>query len=214
MQVAFSRQFQPMQRARSMGQRGYSLVELSVALAVVAVILVGSLMGTRQVLLSNSINAQVRDSASVIAKVQRQYAKQASTAGASNVVLGPLGIWPPERAAVTATATTVRGVISGSSEFIFSNDSAIGSMQANGGFIYTLRQVQTNACADLISALDSVAYAIYAGVAAAANPTSGATPTTTEVKAAGASAVNMTNMATACAAGANNGVDVAIVFRQ
>lgn len=206
MQVTFPRKSQISRQA------GYSLVELSVALAIVAVILMGSLMGTRQVLLSNSINAQVRDTAAVIAKVQRQYAKQANTLGASNTVLGPLGIWPAERATVTQSGTTVRGLISGSSEFIFTNDAAIGAMQINGGFIYTLRQVQTTACAELISALDSVAYAIYAGAAGASAPANGATPTSTVVKAAGSSAVSMANMATACSAGTTNGVDIAIVF--
>ena len=50
-------------------QAGYSLVELSVALAIVAVILVGGLMGTRQILLTNNVNNQLKDAAQVIAKV-------------------------------------------------------------------------------------------------------------------------------------------------
>ena len=199
---------------KSSSQSGYSLVELSVALAILAVILVGALMGTRQVMLSNSINNQVRDSATLIAKVQRLYTKQASTTGATTHVLGRMGVWPAERATVSATTTTVRGVLNGSSELIFSNDSAIGSLPANGGFIYTLRNVPTEACADLISAFDSLSFAIYAGTSPAAAPTTGATPTLTTVKAADATAVDMANQATACAPGSPNGVDVAVVFRQ
>lgn len=208
MKSRFSR---PQKSAR---QAGYSLVELSVALAIVAVILVGALMGTRQVLLSNSVNAQVRDTAQVIAKVQRHYAKQTSTSGASTAVLGPLAIWPTERATVSATSTTVRGAISGSSEYIFSNSAAIGTLPANGGFIYTLRQVQTEACADLVTALDSLAFAIYAGPSPGAAPTDGTTPTTTAVKPADSSAVSMSSLATACAPSTGNGVDISIVFRQ
>lgn len=199
---------------KSSSQAGYSLVELSVALAIIAVILVGALLGTRQVMLSNSINNQVRDSAALIAKVQRHYAKQANTASATTHVLGRLGVWPAERTTVSATATTVRGVLNGSSEFIFSNTAAIGSLPANGGFIYTLRNVPNEACGDLISAFDALAFAIYAGPSPNAAPTDGSTPSTTEVKAADAGAVDMAKQATACAPGNLNGVDVAVVFRQ
>lgn len=199
---------------KSGAQSGYTLVELSVSLAIMAVILVGALMGTRQVILSNGINNQIRDSANLMAKVQRHYTKQASTAGASTHVLGRMGVWPPERASVSATTTTVRGVLNGSSELIFSNDAAMGSLPANGGFIYTLRNVPSEACADLISAFDALAFALYAGTSPAAAPTTGATPTLTTVKAADATAVDMANQATACAPGSPNGVDVAVVFRQ
>jgi prepilin-type N-terminal cleavage/methylation domain-containing protein len=195
-------------------QAGYTLVELSVALAIVGVILVGALVGSRQVLLSNSVNAQVRDSAQVIAKVQRQYAKQTSTTGATTDVLGPLAIWPSDRATVSGTATTVRGVIGGSSEFIFTNDAAIGTLAANQGFIYTLRKVRTDACADLVTALDPLSFAIYAGASPAAAPTNGSTPTTTAVKAADTSSISMSNLATACAPTGNpNEVDISVVFR-
>ena len=199
---------------KSGAQSGYTLVELSVSLAIMAVILVGALMGTRQVMLSNGINNQIRDSANLMAKVQRHYTKQASTAGASTHVLGRMGVWPAERATVTANTTTVRGVLNGSSELIFSNDAAMGSLPANGGFIYTLRNVPTEACADLISAFDTLAFALYAGVSPAAAPTTGATPTLTEVKGADTASVDTAKLASACAPGSPNGVDLAIVFRQ
>ena len=48
---------QPIANKIAKKQAGYSLVELSVALAIVAVILVGGLMGTRQILLTNNVNS-------------------------------------------------------------------------------------------------------------------------------------------------------------
>jgi prepilin-type N-terminal cleavage/methylation domain-containing protein len=203
---------QPLKRRLSR-QRGYSLVELSVALAIIAVILVGGLLGTRQVLLSNSVNNQVKDSATVISKLQRQYAKQPNTAGASTNILAPLGIWPIERSALNGTSWAIRGVLNGATEHVFANDSAIGNLPANGGFIYTLRQVQADACSELVTALDSMAYAIYVGPTTAA-PTTGGTPTTKEVKAAEASQVNVTNLADGCKPNTANAVDVSLVVRQ
>lgn len=195
-------------------QKGYSLVELSVALAIIAVILLGALMGTRQVMLSNSVNNQVRETATVISKVQRHFSKQPNTASVNTHVLGRLGVWPPERATVRATATSVRGVLNGSSEFIFSNSSAIGTMPANSGFIYTLRNVPTEACGDLLTALDTLSFALYAGPSPGAAPADGSNPSSTVVKAPDATAIDMANQAAACAPGNANGVDVAIVFRQ
>jgi prepilin-type N-terminal cleavage/methylation domain-containing protein len=200
--------------SQSRNQRGYSLVELSVALAIVAVILVGALMGTRQVMLSNSVNAQVKDMAAVISKVQRHYAKQGSTNSANNNLLAPLGVWPSERASISSGVATVRGSISGSAEYIFSNDAAIGSLPVNGGFIYTLTGVQGQACADLVSALDPLAFAIYVAPKATSAPTTGATPSGTAVKAADAGSVDLAKLSEACQPGSNTGLDVAMVFRQ
>jgi prepilin-type N-terminal cleavage/methylation domain-containing protein len=194
-------------------QRGYSLVEISVALAIIAVILVGGLMGARHVLLSNSVNGQIRETSTVVTKLQRQYAKQPNTAGASTSILAPLGIWPSERATGRNGIWTVRGVFSGSSEHVFSNDSAIGNVAANSGFIYTLRQIPVDACSELVTSLDSMAYAIYTGVTAAA-PTSGTTPSTTVVKAADTNQVNLTELAKGCSPNTSNAVDVSIVLRQ
>jgi len=48
------------QKIRKNQQKGYSLIELSVALSIVAVVIVAGLVGARQVLLSNSVNSQIR----------------------------------------------------------------------------------------------------------------------------------------------------------
>jgi prepilin-type N-terminal cleavage/methylation domain-containing protein len=195
-------------------QKGYSLVELSVALAIVAVILVGALLGTRQIMLTNSVNNQVKESAIVISKIQRQFTKQSNTATASTNVLAPLNIWPSERSSIAGTNWAIRGVINGSSELVFSNETAIGTLPANSGFIYTLRQVPVDACAELVTAMDAVSFALYVGASPATAPSTGSTPSTTNVKVADTGSVDLTNLATACKPVTGSAVDIAIVFRQ
>jgi prepilin-type N-terminal cleavage/methylation domain-containing protein len=94
---------QPIANKIAKKQAGYSLVELSVALAIVAVILVGGLMGTRQILLTNNVNNQLKDSAQVIAKITRQFQNALTTSGATNENLVPLSYWPQERFTNTST---------------------------------------------------------------------------------------------------------------
>ncbi len=193
-------------------QQGYSLVELSVALAIVAVIVVGGLMGTRQILLTNNVNNQLKDSAQVVAKVIRQYQKQNDTSAVSTATLAPLGVWPAERTTSTAGGLwAVRGIIGGSTEEVFPNAAGIGSLAANSGFVYHIRNVPSAACADMVSGLDSMSFAIYAGLAGSA-AASGATPSTTVVKIPDTTQVNPANLATGCSS-ANAMVDIIAVIR-
>lgn len=200
-------------------QAGYSLVELSVALAIVAVILVGGLMGTRQILLTNNVNNQLKDSAQVIAKITRQFQNALDTSGATNDNLIPLSYWPQERFTNTETKSgtnttikkEVRGVIAGTKEHIFSNSEEIGKLGVNSGFVYYFEDVPSAACADLVSGLDNLAYAIYAGSASSAMPT-GAKPKTNEVKAPDAATISPTELGKGCSS-VNPLVDIAAIIR-
>lgn len=194
-------------------QRGYSLVELSIALAIVAVIIVGGLMGTRQILLTNGINNQLKDSAQTITRVVKQFQRQKTTAGLSVNTLAPLGYWPSERVNEVKGVWSVRGVIGGTTEFVFPNAAAVGTLASDQALVYVIRNVPSAGCADLVGGLDALAYAIYAGKAAAADPTTGAIPAgATEVKEPDANAVNLTKLATGCST-VNDLVDVVAVVK-
>lgn len=194
----------PIANKISKKQAGYSLVELSVALAIVAVILVGGLMGTRQILMTNNVNNQLKESAQVIAKITRNFQKQTDTSAASVANLAPIGVWPAERASLDATTKkwTVRGVMGGSAEYVFANKAAIVSMAPNQGFLYYIHNVPSAACADLVNGLDSMAYAIYAGDATKLQTASldGSTPGADfkAVKVGDTNQVSQADLATGC----------------
>ena len=210
---------QPIANKIAKKQAGYSLVELSVALAIVAVILVGGLMGTRQILLTNNVNNQLKDSAQVIAKITRQFQNALTTSGATNENLVPLSYWPQERFTNTETKSgtetilkkEVRGVIAGTKEHIFSNSEAIGKLGVNSGFVYYFEDVPSAACADLVSGLDNMAYAIYAGSASGVTP-SGAKPGSNEVKKPDDATISPTALGKGCSS-VNPLVDIAAIIR-
>ena len=179
-------------------QKGYSLVELSVALSIVAVVIVAGLLGARQVMLSNTTNNQIRESNQTIAKLRKTMASQTSTADLTNVVATKLGAWPNDRSTCTTTECTNRAMFNGAFEYAFTN-SAISTMAANTGVIYVLHKVPTQVCADLVNGLNGAAVALYAGASATAAPTKGDVPTTlTAVKSGTGSNISVADLATGC----------------
>jgi prepilin-type N-terminal cleavage/methylation domain-containing protein len=193
-------------------QAGYTLVELSIVLAVVAAIMVGGLIAARKVYLSTSINNQAKDSAMVISKLQRQYAGRGLTTGMTTNVAAGLGIWPTNRAINKDGSWTVNGVISGTTEWVSANTTAATGFGANSGFIYTVKNVPRAGCSEVVTSMDSLAGYIWVNATTAgAESTEPATmtPTTGQVKGTGA-ALNMANLGAACASADN--VDIAISF--
>jgi len=188
-------------KIRKQQQKGYSLIELSVALSIVAVVIVAGLVGARQVLLSNSINSQIRESNQTISKLRKALARQTDTSELTGSNAGRLGVWPNDRSSCTAAGVcTNRSVFNQAFEHAFTNTVAHGNnLPANGGVVYVLWHVPNQACTDLVNGLDASAYALYAGVSAAA-PTTGTVPAGfTMVKAPDTNTVSVANLAAGCA---------------
>ena len=184
-------------------QKGYSLIELSVALSIVAVVIVAGLLGARQVLLSNSVNSQIRESNQTIAKLRKALARQTDTAGLTGSNAGLLGVWPNDRSSCTTGESPVctnRSVFNQAFEHAFTNPVAHGNnLPINGGVMYVLWHMPNQACTDLVNGLDASAYALYAGVSTA-QPTAGTVPAGfATVKAPDASTVSVANLAAGCA---------------
>ena len=182
-------------------QKGYSLIELSVALSIVAVVIVAGLVGARQVLLSNSVNSQIRESNQTISKLRKALARQTSTIELTGSAAGQLGVWPNDRSSCTAAGVcTNRSIFNQAFEHAFTNTAAHGNnLPINGGVMYVLWRVPNQACTDLVNGLDASAYALYAGVSTA-QPTMGAVPAGfSTVKAPDSSTVSVANLAAGCA---------------
>lgn len=193
-------------------QAGYTLVELSIVMAVVAAIMVGGLMAARKVYLSTSINNQSKDSVTVISKLQRQYAGRGGTTGLTTDVAAGLGIWPTNRAINNNGTWTVNGAVSGTTEWVSANTTAATGLSTNSGFIYTIKNVPSAGCSELVTSMDSLAGYIWVNATTAgAESTAPATsvPTTGRVKASGA-ALSLALLGPAC--GSAETVDVAISF--
>ena len=68
-------------KKQSTKQKGYSIIELSIALAIISIILVTSLAGVQRVLRSNNVNNDLRNINLAVASLTALSATQTSTSG-------------------------------------------------------------------------------------------------------------------------------------
>jgi prepilin-type N-terminal cleavage/methylation domain-containing protein len=160
-------------------QRGYTLVELAITVAVLSVLVVAGLLGVQSILLSGQVNDQVRKVARVGAKVSTLFlANPAGTAGYAMRWADPTSSF-------------------GTKEEIIFNTVNIGDIPAGTGFVYKIAAVPQSACADLAKGVDGLLYAFHIKPANSAYPVDWRTEKSV-VKAPGAASVNITNLATVC----------------
>ena len=146
-------------------QGGYTIVELSIALTVIAILIVAGLSGVNSLLLSSKANSQIEDSGRALAKLQAILTSTAvsglNTAGANG-----MGLFPSSRVTVSGTTTTVTNVLGGR-EFVASNTATIteGTLAANGAVIYSLTAIPKAVCSDIASSLAAISNSAYVSTA-------------------------------------------------
>ncbi len=73
-------------------QKGYSIIELSIALAIISIILVTALAGVQRVLRSNNVNNDLRGLNLTAANLATMYSTQANTDGLTMATRGLLHV--------------------------------------------------------------------------------------------------------------------------
>jgi type II secretory pathway pseudopilin PulG len=171
-------------------QKGYTIVELGIALTIIAVLIVAGLAGVTTVLNNSKANGQIEESGIVLAKLQSLLtstnASGINTAGAVGA-----GFFPASR----VSGSTVTSKFGGS-EFVGTNTVALTSAEgvsavAGLGAIYTITAVPKAVCANIATSLATLANSawIYSATQTEANhasTTSNFTSGTSQVKAPGA----------------------------
>jgi prepilin-type N-terminal cleavage/methylation domain-containing protein len=189
-------------KKQSTKQKGYSIIELSIALAIISIILVTSLAGVQRVLRSNNVNNDLRNINLAVASLTALSATQTSTSGVTMANLVGLKVF--DGFAVDTVNSRVTNAFGGQIT-VASNTNAIDGYPANSGFLIYSNNIPSEACPDYINGIATlspnisttnannplVAGAVYSG----ANSTS--------VK-SGGGAYTLATLATACAVTAAN----------
>ena len=192
-------------------QGGYTLVELAIAVAILAVLIVSGLSGVQGILTSGKVNDQIKTVAKLNSKVSANFSST-TTSGITSATVANLGGWESSKFTVTSGVASIKSAFN-TAEFLSTNTGAVKDMAANAGFLYTITGVPTAACPDLANGLNSLTYGISIQTAA---PTPGAIttyPSTNLVKPAGGSSIDATTLANACSQAGVNAYDFVIALK-
>jgi type II secretory pathway pseudopilin PulG len=191
-------------------QGGYTIIELGIALTIIAVLIVAGLTGVTTVLNNSKANAQIEESGIVLAKLQSTLTSTNSSGMTTTVAVGS-SYFPTSR----VVGNTVTSKFNGS-EFIRSNSTALTATEGvvaaiGGGAIYTITGVPRAVCANIASSLATLANAAWIYNATPDEGTAGAvtnlTAATTQIKAPGAQ-VQAARVGTQC----NTAENVTLAF--
>ena len=151
-------------------QGGYTIIELGIALTIVAVLIISGLAGVTAVLNSTRANDQIASAGQTIAKLQNVVSTSATLQNLETPQAIGLSLFPNNR--VNAARTGVNGVFSGGSEFITTNPDAIAGLganiPANRAGMYVIHNIPQAVCSDVALALAPLADSAW--VIATPNP--------------------------------------------
>jgi prepilin-type N-terminal cleavage/methylation domain-containing protein len=202
-------------------QKGYTIIELGIALAIVAVLIVAGLAGVTTVLNNSKSNGQIEESGIVLAKLQ-SLLTSTSASGINTAGAVGAGFFPAARVSGTTTNATVANKFGGS-EFVGSNADLAASTGVTAGpgvgAIYTITSVPKAVCANIATSLATLANSawIYSTTTAVTEATSisgtsNFTSGTSQIKAPGAQ-VQGARVGTQCNSGTTDTVNLAFFLR-
>lgn len=200
-------------------QGGYTIIELGIALTIIAVLIVAGLAGVSSLLLSSKANSQIEDSGRALAKLQA-ILTSTTVSSVTTASANGMGLFPTSRISGSGATTKITTVMGGGDEFVRSNSGTALTTAANGidlplntGAVYTLTGIPKAVCSDIASSLASISAAAYVYTATPAEADSGANTnltTANNIKAAGGT-VQGTAIGTQC--NAANTLSMSFVLR-
>jgi len=179
----------PSLRNPETNQKGYTIIELGIALTIIAVLIVAGLAGVTAVLNNSKANAQIEESGIVLAKLQSTLTST-NASGLTTAVAVGYSYFPTSR----VSGSTVTNKFTGS-EFVASNANALTSTEGvvaaiGGGAIYTITGVPRAVCANIATSLATLANSAWVHNGASITETNSTalanlTSTTSQIKAPG-----------------------------
>jgi hypothetical protein len=137
-------------------QRGISLVEMGIAIAVLAVLLVGVFLGYRKVQMDSYMQKARLEIPLTVAAISMSAMTQPNTNGINTQIMSLLNAWPKDRVTNAGQSTVkVAGPFPGSTEQVFGYAYSNGTRLRVGwsGFAYWINNVPEDACLPLLQLL-------------------------------------------------------------
>jgi prepilin-type N-terminal cleavage/methylation domain-containing protein len=144
-------------------QRGYSIIELSIALAILAVIIIGGLLGVQSILRNNRTNDLLKNLPLIMAsaeKITNSAPSLTAANGVSTANLAALNVFPPN----LVNGGTVNNEHGGTTQLEGNTGPLVAGGQtvapAGGSFVLTYSGIPTQSCADVVVGIAPLALVV------------------------------------------------------
>lgn len=191
-------------------QKGYSIVELSIALAIISIILVTALAGVQRILRTNNVNNDLKTINLLTARLTTMLANNASTSGITNANLIALKVFEDFAFKSGVAVNAFGGEVT-----IVPNNASVDSTPAGSGLIMYSRDIPPEVCPDYINGISNLSSNITTEETSA-----GVAPTTMggavfgRTAKSAATSLSLSTLVTACAAGANKRIAIAALMAK
>jgi len=132
-------------------QKGYSIVELSIALAIISIILVTALAGVQRILRTNNVNNDLKTINLLTARLTTMLANNASTSGITNANLIALKVFEDFAFKSGVAVNAFGGEVT-----IVPNNANVDSTPAVSGLIMYSRDIPPEVCPDYINGISNL----------------------------------------------------------
>jgi prepilin-type N-terminal cleavage/methylation domain-containing protein len=156
-------------------QAGYTLVELSISISIIALLIVGSITGVQSLLLANKANRTLSQTTVATANISRLAAATNSTSF-KTIELIKLGAWDVSAIKGSGDAATAQNPFGGAIQ-VAQNSGTVGTYGARSGYFYYITGVPESQCASLATSFYSTAPGIYINAFNTATDKLGGSPT-------------------------------------
>ena len=190
-------------------QKGYSIIELSIALAIVSIILVTALTGVQRILRSNKVNEDLKGLNLAASKIGVMLSNVQSTNGITQANLVALRVFEDFR--VNSSTNAVTNAFGGNIT-VLPNKNAMGTVPVDGGLVIYSSAIPPEACSDYISGLAPISSHISAS-SSSTSPTLDGSALTNIVK-TNLAPITISGLATACTAAAGDTITVAALVTK
>ena len=147
-------------------QAGYTLIELSISLAIIAVLLVGTLTGVQRLLRANNANNTVSSTQAALTNITKLFAASADRGIYATQTLAQMGVWE-RQTLIRDAANAVIGARNpfGGTITVFPNTIGFGAgvnaVEPNLGYWNRLNGIPGESCASVATSFVNTADAIY-----------------------------------------------------
>lgn len=153
-----------MRKLRELKQRGYSMIEIAIAVVIIGAVLAVTVIYVRSVLSDNKVNDELKELPLVVTRIQKMYSNAPTYEGISTATVARANVYPQER--VDLSDNSIKNRWNGAVTVESPSPYNLAELEYTG--------MTRNECLGIVTQLDSVMDVIVVGgttVKASGSPT-------------------------------------------